>query len=206
MSVLSNITKDEAAGATDQFCFQLEAIIPSLQAFARRRCGNFEMAEDLVQETMMRALRAHGTFEPGTNFRAWMYMILQNCFYTTIRRNQRITSWDPEAAERILMQEPSQEHAFHLIDLEKALLQLPFEQREILLLVGANGATYEEAAEIVGCALGTVKSRVARGRTKLAAIIDGPEEVRDPDLAELISTASSAASPMSVNTTAFPIY
>lgn len=163
--------------ATPEFRRQLQDIIPSLRAFARGLCGNRELADDLAQEAMMRAWAARDSFEPGTNFRAWIFMILRNHFYTTIRKNSRMTSWDPEAAERILVQEPAQQHAVHMADVEKALQLLPAEQREMLLLVGAGGASYEEAAEIAGCALGTVKSRLARGRAALAAIINGPDDV-----------------------------
>lgn len=169
----------EKAGAkppTPEFRRQLQEIIPSLRAFARGLCGNRDLADDLAQEAMMRAWAARDSFEPGTNFRAWIFMILRNHFYTTIRKNSRMTSWDPEAAERLLVQEPAQPHAIHMTDVEKALQQLPAEQREMLLLVGAGGASYEEAAEIAGCALGTVKSRLARGRTALAAIINGPDD------------------------------
>jgi RNA polymerase sigma-70 factor, ECF subfamily len=182
--------------ATVEFRKQLQDIIPSLRAFARGLCGNRELADDLAQEAMMRAWAARDSFEPGTNFRAWIYMILRNHFYTTIRKNSRMTSWDPEAAERILVQEPGQQHAIHMSDVEKALQQLPIEQREMLLLVGAGGASYEEAAEIAGCALGTVKSRLARGRTALAAIINGPEEgeyAENRQVATGRGTMSSAA-------------
>lgn len=101
-------------------------------------------------------------------------MILRNQFYTTIRKNSRMTSWDPEVAERVLVESPSQQHHIHLADVSKALQKLPPEQREVLMLIGANGLSYEETAEIVGCALGTVKSRLARGRKALAELIDGP--------------------------------
>ena len=169
-------TEADATEASDLFIHQLVVIIPSLKAFARKLCGNGDLAEDLVQETILRALGARDSFTPGTNFRGWICTILRNHFYTSSRRGARLISWDPQAAERILIQEPSQQHAIHMLDVEKALGRLPTEQREILILVGANGATYEEAAEIVGCAIGTVKSRLARGRLALAAILDGPNE------------------------------
>jgi RNA polymerase sigma-70 factor (ECF subfamily) len=103
-----------------------------------------------------------------------MFMILRNQFYTTIRKDKRMTSWDPEVAERMLVEAPAQQHAIHAADVAKALQKLPAEQREVLLLIGANGASYEEAADIVGCAIGTIKSRLARGRKALALLIDGP--------------------------------
>jgi RNA polymerase sigma-70 factor (ECF subfamily) len=93
-----------------------------------------------------------------------------------MRKNSRMTSWDPEAAERLLVEAPPQQHHIHMSDVEKALQKLPAEQREILMLVGAGGASYEEAAVITGCAIGTVKSRLARGRVALAALINGPDE------------------------------
>jgi RNA polymerase sigma-70 factor (ECF subfamily) len=103
-----------------------------------------------------------------------MFMIARNQFYTTLRKNSRMTSWDPEVAERVLVSAPAQQHGIDVADVAKALQKLPAEQREVLLLVGANGIPYEEAAEIIGCAIGTVKSRLARGRTALALLIDGP--------------------------------
>lgn len=161
---------------SDDFRRDMLALIPSLRAFARGLCGNRELADDLAQDAMMRAWAAHQSFTPGTNFRAWMYMILRNQFYTTVRKNARLTSWDPEAAERILVQAPSQQHHIHVSDVEKALRQLSAEQREVIMLVGASGLSYEEAAEIMGCAIGTVKSRLARGRVALQALINGTDE------------------------------
>ena len=160
--------------AADQlFRDQLVALIPSLRSFARGLCGWRDMADDLAQDAMVRGWAARASFTPGTNFRAWMFMILRNQFYTTIRKNKRMTSWDPEVAERVLVEAPSQQSAIHVADVAKALQKLPAEQREVLLLVGANGVSYEAAAEIIGCAIGTIKSRLARGRKALAVLIDG---------------------------------
>ena len=155
---------------------QLVALLPSLRAFARGLCGHREMADDLAQDTMMRAWAARESYTQGTNFRAWMFMIMRNQFYTTIRKNSRMTSLDPEVAERVLVVAPAQQNGINVDDVAKALQKLPAEQREVLLLIGANGLSYEEAAEIIGVAMGTVKSRLARGRTALAAMIDGPAD------------------------------
>jgi len=164
----------ETFAADRLFRDQLVSLIPSLRSFARGLCGWRDMADDMVQDAMLRGWAARASFTPGTNFRAWMFVILRNQFYTTLRKDKRMTSWDPEVAERLLVEAPTQQDAIHVADVARALQQLPAEQREVLLLIGANGASYEEAAEIVGCAIGTIKSRLARGRRGLALLIDGP--------------------------------
>jgi RNA polymerase sigma-70 factor, ECF subfamily len=170
------VNPDKPAPVAREFREEIIAIVPSLRAFARGLCGSREMADDLAQDAIMRAWAAHESYTPGTNFRAWMFMILRNQFYTTMRKNSRMTSWDPEAAERLLVEAAPQQHHIHMSDVEKALQKLPAEQREMLLIVGAGGASYEEAAQITGCAIGTVKSRLARGRVALAALINGPDD------------------------------
>lgn len=164
----------ETLAADQVFRDQLVALIPALRSFARGLCGWRDIADDMVQDAMLRGWAARASFTLGSNFRAWMFMILRNQFYTTIRKDKRMTSWDPEVAERMLVEAPAQQHAIHAADVAKALQKLPAEQREVLLLIGANGASYEEAADIVGCAIGTIKSRLARGRKALALLIDGP--------------------------------
>jgi len=170
-----NSVSPDRVEADEIFRDQLVALIPSLRAFARGLCGWRDMADDLAQDAMTRAWAARASYTPGTNFRAWMFMILRNQFYTTIRKNRRTTSWDPEVAERVLVEAPSQQNGIHVADVAKALQKLPADQREVLLLIGANGVSYEEAAEIIGCAIGTVKSRLARGRRALSELIDGPK-------------------------------
>jgi RNA polymerase sigma-70 factor (ECF subfamily) len=157
-----------------EFHDQLVAIIPSLRAFARGLCGNRDMADDMAQDAMTRAWAARQSYTPGSNFRAWMFMILRNHFYTTLRKNSRMASWDPEIAERVLVVGPAQQDGLNVQDVQAALQKLPPEQREVLILIGANGVSYEEAAEIMGCAIGTIKSRLARGRVALTALIEGP--------------------------------
>lgn len=168
---------DAAAIAADiVFRDQLVAVIPALRSFARGLCGRQHMADDLAQDAMTRAWAARGSYTQGTNFRAWIFVILRNQFYSTIRKEARMTSWDPEVAERMLVEAPAQQDGIHVNDVARALQKLPAEQREVLLLIGASGASYEEAAEIAGCAIGTIKSRLARGRKALAVLIEGPGE------------------------------
>ena len=167
------MTRPQAALAPEsEFRRQLLAIIPHLRAFARGLCGRPDQADDLVQETAIRAWAARASFSEGTNFRAWTFRIMRNHFLNELRRNRRETELDDETANS-LVSPASQEDAVHVSDLEKALAKLPDERREALLLVGAGGFTYEEAAEITGVAVGTMKSRVARGRTALAELLDG---------------------------------
>ena len=173
----SSPQSDRAQPSEDQvFKDQLVAIIPSLRAFARALCGNREMADDMAQDAMVRAWAARNSYTPDTNFRAWMFKILRNNYYTAFRKNSRMTSWDPEVAERLLVVGASQEMTIHLSDVAAALAKLPAEQREVLMMVAAGGLSYEDAADTIGCAVGTVKSRVARGRAALARLIDGPAE------------------------------
>lgn len=169
---------DQAAKQAADIVFrdQLVAVIPALRSFARGLCGRQHMADDLAQDAMTRAWAARSSYTQGTNFRAWIFVILRNQFYSTIRKDARMTSWDPEIAERILVEAPAQQDGIHVSDVARALQKLPAEQREVLLLIGANGASYEEAAEIAGCAIGTIKSRLARGRKALAVLIDGPDD------------------------------
>lgn len=145
--------------------------IPHLRAFARGLCGKADIADDLVQETMLKAWGARRRFEVGTSMRAWTFVILRNAYLTDIRRNRFRGEWDEGMAETILTTPASQEHPMHLSDMHRALLILPPERREALLLVGAGGFSYEEAARISGCPIGTIKSRVARARAALNRIL-----------------------------------
>lgn len=171
-----------------EFRDQLVAIIPSLRAFARGLCGNRDLADDMVQDAMTRAWAARQSFTTGSNFRAWIFMILRNHYYSTLRKNARIASWDPEVAERVLVTGPAQQDGLNVQDVQAALLKLPAEQREVLLLIGANGVSYEEAAEIMGCAIGTIKSRLARGRAALTALIEGPSDGQETQSNKLRSS------------------
>lgn len=152
---------------------ELEQVIPHLRAFARGLCGRPDLADDLVQEALMKAWAAQERFEPGTSMRAWTFVILRNAYLTDMRRNRFRGEYDEGVAERILTAPAGQEEPIHLSDMHRALLTLPAERREALLLVGAGGFSYEEAAEICGCAIGTIKSRVGRARAALAQMLEG---------------------------------
>ncbi|HEX3672741.1 MAG TPA: sigma-70 family RNA polymerase sigma factor [Rhizomicrobium sp.] len=150
-------------------------LIPFLRAFARSLCGNPEMADDLAQETLVKAWQARNMFTAGTNLKAWLFTILRNQFYSDRRRAWRQAPWDQDAAERIPGSTGEQSWAAELSDTARALTCLSDEQREALILVGAGGFSYEDAAAICHCAVGTVKSRVARARKSLLSILEGED-------------------------------
>jgi RNA polymerase sigma-70 factor (ECF subfamily) len=143
-----------------QFKLDLVALIPHLRAFARTLCGEAAAADDLAQDAMMKAWDARSSFQMGTNMKAWTFMILRNQFYSDKRRSWRQTQLDQESAERTLVATDDPASPIALDEMRQALNMLPSEQREALILVGAGGFAYEEAADICGCAVGTVKSRV----------------------------------------------
>jgi RNA polymerase sigma factor (sigma-70 family) len=169
---------------SDAFKDHLLATLPHLRAFARGLCGRPDYADDLVQEAAIKAWAARDRFTPDTNMRAWTFTILRNHYLSELRRNRHQADYDPEAVERLLTMEATQEDAVNISDMEAALQRLSPERREALLLVGAGGFTYEEAAEIGDCAIGTMKSRVARARAELSVMLDpereGPAAVKVP--------------------------
>ena len=157
----------------------LVQLIPHLRAFARTLCGDATAADDLAQDAMMKAWDARASFQMGTNMKAWTFMILRNQFYSEKRRSWRQSQLDQEAAERTLVAVDDPAAPVALDELRQGLAMLPAEQREALILVGAGGFAYEEAAEICNCAVGTVKSRVSRARRALHAILEAGEYERD---------------------------
>lgn len=154
------------------FKAELAAVLPQLRAFARSLAGHRDIADDLVQETMLKLWRARDRFIAGTNFRAWAFVILRNHFLSEMRRNRFVGEWDDLVADRFLAAPADQETSVELRDMVRALMQLPVPQREALILVGAGGISYEETAQIVGVAVGTIKSRVARARAALEILIN----------------------------------
>ena len=148
-------------------------LIPFLRAFSRSLCGDRELADDLAQEALAKAWQSRDTFRAGSNLKAWLFTILRNQFYSDRRRAWRQAPWDESAAERVPVARGEQTWAVQLSDTARALRGLPAEQREALILVGAGGFSYEDAARISNCAVGTVKSRVARARKALSAALEG---------------------------------
>jgi RNA polymerase sigma-70 factor (ECF subfamily) len=153
-----------------RFKRELVALIPHLRAFARTLTGDQAGADDLAQDALMKAWDARASYQMGTNMKAWTFMILRNQFYSNKRRDWRSTSLDPEVAERSLVATDNPTSGLELDELRRAIAMLPAEQREALILIGAAGLSYDEAAEITGVAIGTVKSRVSRARDRLALI------------------------------------
>ena len=154
------------------------AAVPSLRAFAISLSGNIDRADDLVQETLLRAIANIDSFQPGTNMSAWMFTILRNLFRSEYRKRRReVEDTDGSYAES-LKTHPEQNSRLEFQEFRAALAKLLPDQREALILVGASGFSYEEAAAICECAVGTIKSRVNRARTRLADLlaIEGAED------------------------------
>jgi RNA polymerase sigma-70 factor, ECF subfamily len=147
------------------------ATVPSLRAFATSLSGNLDRADDLVQETLLRALANIDSFEPGTNLAAWLFTILRNQFRSEYRKRRREVEDADGRYAATLIAYPEQTSRIELEEFRQALARLPDDQREALILVGASGFAYEQAAQICGCAVGTIKSRVNRARTKLARLL-----------------------------------
>lgn len=160
--------------ASPEFRLALVECIPHLRAFARSLARNREQADDLVHDAVVRALAAESQFCPGTNFKAWIFTILRNLYYNRWRE-QRVRSAlleDPALAAGHVG--PSQEVALKLRDFKRAFWRLGADQREALVLVGASGLSYEAAAAICRCPVGTVKSRVSRARQQLMQPLQAP--------------------------------
>lgn len=170
----------------------LAAELPALRAFARALSRNAAQADDLVQEALLKAWANRDRFEPGTNLRAWLFTILRNTFYSLHRKRKReVEDVDGEHAAR-LTSKPAQDHHMAMQDFAAALEELVDDQREALILVGAAGLSYDEAADVIGVATGTVKSRVSRARARLAELLgveDGGELLADATMEAAVASA-----------------
>ena len=162
------------AASLDDAAFKRELtdLIPHLRAFARSLCGDPTLADDLAQDAMLKAWNARESFEAGTNMKAWAFTILRNIFYSEKRRAWRRQPLDPEVAESTLVSASNPGDGLDLLALRNALGLLPADQREALILVGAGGLSYEEAAEVCSCAVGTIKSRVSRARKAVTDLLE----------------------------------
>lgn len=146
-------------------------MVPALRAFARTFCKNPTDADDLVQDTLLKALKSFDQFEPGTRMKSWLFTIMRNTFYTKIKVYMREA---PAAAECVANRpsvEPTQEWSVRGREVREAINRLPEHQREVLVLIGVLGVSYEDAAEICGCAVGTIKSRLNRARLSVLTLL-----------------------------------
>ena len=156
---------------SNSFRDELVAAIPGLRAFGISLTARADRADDLVQETLMKAWKHSDSFEAGSNLKAWLFTILRNEYFTQLRKRRReVEDADGHYSSRVAVNAEQYGH-LDMADLKVALQQLPDDQREAIILVGASGFSYEEAAEICNVALGTIKSRVSRARTKLSELL-----------------------------------
>ncbi|HLL29115.1 MAG TPA: sigma-70 family RNA polymerase sigma factor [Xanthobacteraceae bacterium] len=169
------------------------AAIPNLRAFAISLSGNVDRADDLVQETILRALANIDSFQPGTNMSAWLFTILRNLFRSEYRKRRREVEDATGMYAESMKSQPEQASRLEFEELRAALAQLPDDQREAVILVGASGFSYEEAAAICGCAVGTIKSRVNRARNRLAELmsIEGLEDFGPDQETRAVLTADN---------------
>jgi RNA polymerase sigma-70 factor (ECF subfamily) len=178
------------AAAANGWRDDVVAQIPALRAFAWSLSHNSADADDLVQDTLTKAWTHRDKFELGTNLRAWLFTILRNTYYTGVTRRRREVADEDGKHAATLTSPATQDWSVAMRALQAAMQRLPDEHREALILVGAAGLTYEEAAEICGCALGTIKSRVNRARTRLLKLMEADSAV-DALVAETLTQAAN---------------
>ena len=184
-----------AQADSSAFKTELAELIPHLRAFARSLCHNAAEADDLAQEALVKAWRARESYTPGTNLKAWVFMILRNHFYSERRKAWRKNEVSTEKdIERPGPATAAQDASVQLEEVRQALDSLSEEQREALILVGAGGFSYEEAAEICDCAVGTIKSRVSRERANLLELLERKQlKNKTPHTSSVIDTLMQEA-------------
>jgi RNA polymerase sigma-70 factor (ECF subfamily) len=168
----------------------------ALRAFALSLTRNRSLADDMVQDTVEKAWRNIDKFQPGSNMRAWLFTILRNTYYSSRRKAKREVP-DPEGAMvATLSEKPAHDGRLQMTDFRRAFAKLPVEQREVLILVGASGFSYEEAADTCGVAIGTIKSRLNRARANLTTLLDmtegEPMELTDAHTLAVVSGPMAA--------------
>ena len=161
----------DAMPAGAQIRQEMVAAIPRLRAFAVSLCGNPDRADDLVQETLAKALLNIKSFSIGTNLLAWLFTILRNAYYSEFRKRRREVADVDGALSATLVSKANQDDHMEMLDFRRALQELSPDQREALILIGASGLSYEEAADVCKCAVGTMKSRVSRARSRLSELL-----------------------------------
>jgi len=177
----------------EQFRQHLLAAIPKLRAFALSLAAHADHADDLVQETLMKAWNHQNSFQEGTNIKAWLFTILRNEYFSQLRKRRReVEDADGDYAASV-MTPGGQESQLDMADLRIALQQLPADQREAVVLVGASGFSYQEVADICHVPVGTVKSRVNRARNKLAVLL-GNSAALEKELGGTPAEGNGAAS------------
>lgn len=154
---------------------EIADLIPALRAFARTLVRNPFDADDLVQETLLKGIANVHRFTPGTSLKSWLFTILRNTFYTSIKISTREHPGVTECVSGDCAILPGQEWTIRGAELREALERLPADQREVLILIGVLGASYEEAAEICGCAMGTIKSRLNRARNRMLQYLEAED-------------------------------
>jgi RNA polymerase sigma-70 factor (ECF subfamily) len=155
----------------EDFRRELLSHLPHLRVVARALAGRRDRADDLVNDAVMKALSGEALFQPGTNLRAWLMTILRNSYVSGRRRSRIEVETIDEIPENALPTPPNQEYAVEVTEVWAALQLVSMEHREILVLVAAGGLSYEEAADICGCPVGTVKSRLNRARVELKHVL-----------------------------------
>jgi RNA polymerase sigma-70 factor (ECF subfamily) len=199
---VAGVTNDNSSRPAEPpatFRDQLIREIPGLRAFAASLCGSMQPVDDLVQDTLLKAWSHSSSFELGSNLRAWLFTILRNTYFSSYRRQGRELQDIDGLIEERLSVPGSQEAAIDLADFRNALAKLPEEQREVLIMVGASGLSYEETAAICGVAVGTIKSRVNRARAKLADLlgISGPQDyAADRNVEAVVKRGGNSVSPV----------
>lgn len=167
---------------------ELVTHLPALRAFALSLTRNGATADDMMQDTVLKAWTNMDKFAEGTNMRAWLFTILRNNFYSSRRKlNREVADVDSVFSDKLSVK-PEHDGRLQMMDFKQAFDQLPDEQREALILVGANGFSYEEAGETCGVATGTIKSRVNRARSKLTELLN----LNEDEALELTDTATMA--------------
>jgi len=161
----------DPAAAAGNFRQLLVTHLPHLRAVARALTGHRDRADDLVNDAILKALSAESQFQPGTNLKAWLITILRNHYINGLRRSRIEVEAVEEIPESAMPTAPNQEHVVEMHEVAAALQRMSVEHREILVLVSAAGLSYEEAATVCGCAVGTIKSRLNRARSELKRVL-----------------------------------